>query len=97
MQQCGPSSLTLNQPAYFSLIERYGRRGIPLQIIVSLESIELTPKKSKYFGQGWHLEGQMVSTAESALESVLIMVALLERAHRRHRSLQLLQREHHAE
>ncbi|RXW20319.1 hypothetical protein EST38_g5546 [Candolleomyces aberdarensis] len=54
------SEFTLpNKPSSFSLIERYGRKGIPLQIIVRMESIELTPKKSKYSGGKWHLEGQM--------------------------------------
>lgn len=40
--------------------ELYGRRGRPLQIIVKLANIELTPEKPKYNGGSWHVEGKQV-------------------------------------
>lgn len=49
----------LPQPEKFSLKERYGDK--PLQIIVKLANIELTPEKPEYEGGTWHVEGKMVS------------------------------------
>ncbi|KAJ3524093.1 hypothetical protein NMY22_g11158 [Coprinellus aureogranulatus] len=38
--------------------EYFGKRGRPLQIIVKLANIELTPEKPKYNGGTWHVEGK---------------------------------------
>ncbi|KAJ3513542.1 hypothetical protein NMY22_g15007 [Coprinellus aureogranulatus] len=38
--------------------EFFGKRGRPLQIIVKLANIELTPEKPKYNGGTWHVEGK---------------------------------------
>ena len=42
------------------LREVYGKHGRPLQIIVKLANIELTPEKPKYEGGTWHVEGTLV-------------------------------------
>lgn len=44
-----------------SFKELYGRQGRPLQIIVKLANIELTPDKPKYNGGTWHVEGKQVA------------------------------------
>ncbi|KAG2009579.1 hypothetical protein CC2G_012494 [Coprinopsis cinerea AmutBmut pab1-1] len=53
-------------PAPFSL-KNIGKGGRPLQVIVKLANIELTPEKPRYPGGTWHVEGQLnehiVSTA----------------------------------
>ncbi|KAG2009566.1 hypothetical protein CC2G_012484 [Coprinopsis cinerea AmutBmut pab1-1] len=53
-------------PAPFSLKD-IGKGGRPLQVIVKLANIELTPEKPRYPGGTWHVEGQLnehiVSTA----------------------------------
>lgn len=41
--------------------ELYGQRGRPLQVIVKLANIELTPEKPRYNGWTWHVEGKQVS------------------------------------
>ncbi|KAJ2928107.1 hypothetical protein H1R20_g9003, partial [Candolleomyces eurysporus] len=43
----------------FSLKEVYAKRGRPLQIIVKIENIELTPEKPAYGGRMWHVEGKL--------------------------------------
>lgn len=43
----------------FTMMEKLG--GRPLQVIVKLASIELTPDKPEYGGGSWHVEGMMVS------------------------------------
>ncbi|RXW17917.1 hypothetical protein EST38_g7937 [Candolleomyces aberdarensis] len=45
-------------PKPFSFKELYGKQGRPLQIIVKLANIELTPEKPKYEGGTWHIEGK---------------------------------------
>ncbi|RXW19965.1 hypothetical protein EST38_g5885 [Candolleomyces aberdarensis] len=40
-----------------SLMEKYG--GLPLQVIVKLANIELTPEKPEYEGGMWHVEGKL--------------------------------------
>ncbi|KAF5334509.1 hypothetical protein D9611_013772 [Ephemerocybe angulata] len=47
----------LKVPKDWSLKERHGVRK-PLQIIVKLVNIELTPEKPKYEGGTWHVEGK---------------------------------------
>ena len=42
------------------LKEEYGKKGRPLQIIVKLANIELTPEKPEYPGGVWHVEGKLV-------------------------------------
>ncbi|KAJ2923671.1 hypothetical protein H1R20_g13422, partial [Candolleomyces eurysporus] len=42
-----------------SLRDVYGKRGRPLQIIVKLANIQLTPEKPKYEGGTWHVEGKL--------------------------------------
>lgn len=49
----------LPQPNSFSLKESYGKK--PLQIIVKLANIELTPERPEYEGGTWHVEGKIVS------------------------------------
>ncbi|KAH6909370.1 hypothetical protein BKA70DRAFT_1188541 [Coprinopsis sp. MPI-PUGE-AT-0042] len=46
-------------PEAFSLKEKYGKLGRPLQIIVKLANIELTPDKPEYEGGTWHVEGKL--------------------------------------
>ncbi|KAJ3514899.1 hypothetical protein NMY22_g14595 [Coprinellus aureogranulatus] len=46
----------LHEPLNFR--EYYGKRGRPLQVIVKLANIELTPEKPKYAGGSWHVEGK---------------------------------------
>ncbi|TEB33690.1 hypothetical protein FA13DRAFT_106160 [Coprinellus micaceus] len=41
----------------FTMMEKLG--GRPLQVIVKLASIELTPDKPEYGGGSWHVEGMM--------------------------------------
>ena len=48
----------LHKPLSFK--ELYGRKGRPLQVIVKLANIELTPEKPKYEGGTWHVEGKQV-------------------------------------
>ncbi|RXW18657.1 hypothetical protein EST38_g7193 [Candolleomyces aberdarensis] len=47
-----------NTPRAIDFKEIYGKQGRPLQIIVKLANIELTPEKWKYEGGSWHVEGQ---------------------------------------
>jgi hypothetical protein len=49
----------LQREAPANLREKYGDR--PLQVIVKLANIELTPEKPEYEGGTWHVEGKMVS------------------------------------
>ncbi|KAJ2912666.1 hypothetical protein MD484_g7746, partial [Candolleomyces efflorescens] len=42
-----------------SLKEVYAKRGRPLQIIVKIANIELTPEKPVYGGGTWHVEGKL--------------------------------------
>ncbi|TFK27628.1 hypothetical protein FA15DRAFT_666299 [Coprinopsis marcescibilis] len=48
----------LKQPAPFNLRERFAQLGRPLQVIVKLANIELTPEKPTYDGGSWHVEGK---------------------------------------
>ena len=50
----------LPAPLPLNLRKRYG--GKPLQVIVKLANVELTPEKPEYGGGTWHVEGKMVST-----------------------------------
>jgi Protein of unknown function (DUF4246) len=50
----------LKSPKPFSLKSTFGRLGRPLQVIVKLANIELTPEKPKYNGGSWHVEGKLV-------------------------------------
>lgn len=56
-------------------------RGKNLQVIVKLESIELTPEKQKYPGRSWHVEGRknerIVATACMYLEKENCTTTLL--------------------
>ncbi|KAJ2915427.1 hypothetical protein MD484_g4988, partial [Candolleomyces efflorescens] len=47
-----------HQPKPFSFKDSYGKPGRPLQIIVKLANIELTPENPKYEGGTWHVEGK---------------------------------------
>ncbi|KAJ3550096.1 hypothetical protein NMY22_g630 [Coprinellus aureogranulatus] len=49
----------LEQPEPFSLKAALGNK--PMQVIVKLANIELTPEKPDYKGGTWHVEGKMVS------------------------------------
>ncbi|RXW15494.1 hypothetical protein EST38_g10360 [Candolleomyces aberdarensis] len=42
-----------------NLRDVYGKGGRPLQIIVKLANIQLTPEKPKYEGGTWHVEGKL--------------------------------------
>lgn len=48
-------------PEPYSLKEHFGNLGRPLQVIVKLANIELTPDKPEYEGGTWHVEGKLVS------------------------------------
>jgi Protein of unknown function (DUF4246) len=50
----------LQYPEPFSLKTTFGELGRPLQVIVKLANIELTPEKPKYNGGSWHVEGKLV-------------------------------------
>jgi hypothetical protein len=54
----------LHKPPNFK--DLYGRKGRPLQVIVKLANIELTPEKPKYEGGTWHVEGKQVGQSRSA-------------------------------
>ncbi|TFK17404.1 hypothetical protein FA15DRAFT_605121 [Coprinopsis marcescibilis] len=43
----------------FDLKDRFAELGRPLQVIVKLANIELTPENPKYEGGTWHLEGKL--------------------------------------
>ncbi|TFK17408.1 hypothetical protein FA15DRAFT_761079 [Coprinopsis marcescibilis] len=43
----------------FDLTDRFSELGRPLQIIVKLANIELTPENPNYEGGTWHLEGKL--------------------------------------
>jgi hypothetical protein len=45
-------------PKTINFAELYGKQGRPLQVIVKLANIELTPEKPSYEGGSWHVEGQ---------------------------------------
>ncbi|KAJ2936892.1 hypothetical protein H1R20_g204, partial [Candolleomyces eurysporus] len=45
-------------PKAINFAELYGKQGRPLQVIVKLANIELTPEKPSYEGGSWHVEGQ---------------------------------------
>jgi Protein of unknown function (DUF4246) len=47
-------------PPPFSLREHVGKDGRPLQVIVKLANIHLTPEKPDYEGGTWHVEGKLV-------------------------------------
>ena len=47
-------------PTPLNFKELYGEEGRPLQIIVKLANIELTPEKPRYGGGTWHVEGKQV-------------------------------------
>jgi Protein of unknown function (DUF4246) len=44
----------------FSLRDKLGGSGRPLQVIVKLANIVLTPDKPEYAGGTWHVEGKLV-------------------------------------
>jgi Protein of unknown function (DUF4246) len=44
----------------FSLKDKLGRIGRPLQVIVKLANIMLTSDKPEYAGGTWHVEGKLV-------------------------------------
>ncbi|KAJ2912992.1 hypothetical protein MD484_g7417, partial [Candolleomyces efflorescens] len=46
------------KPKALDFTKLYGKQGRPLQVIVKLANIELTPEKSSYEGGSWHIEGQ---------------------------------------
>ena len=62
-----PEPGTFEPPSYIptdprDLVDlRKDYEGTPLQIIVKLANIHLTPQKPEYKGGKWHVEGQMVS------------------------------------
>jgi hypothetical protein len=62
-----PEPGTFEPPSYIptdprDLVDlRKDYEGKPLQIIVKLANIHLTPQKPEYKGGKWHVEGQMVS------------------------------------
>jgi hypothetical protein len=47
-----------NTPSAINFKELYGKQGRPLQVIVKLANIELTPENPRYGGGSWHVEGQ---------------------------------------
>ncbi|KAJ2919064.1 hypothetical protein MD484_g1331, partial [Candolleomyces efflorescens] len=47
-----------NTPSAIDFKELYGKQGRPLQVIVKLANIELTPENPRYEGGSWHVEGQ---------------------------------------
>ncbi|KAH6891808.1 hypothetical protein BKA70DRAFT_1571941 [Coprinopsis sp. MPI-PUGE-AT-0042] len=51
----------LVRPAPFSLRQHVAKDGRPLQVIVKLANIHLTPEKPEYEGGTWHVEGKLVS------------------------------------
>jgi Protein of unknown function (DUF4246) len=55
----------------FSLKERLGRSGRPLQVIVKLVNIMLTPDKPEYAGGTWHVEGKLVGGFVPSVSSSL--------------------------
>lgn len=57
----------LAAPKPISFKELYGKTKRPLQIIVKLANIELTPEKPKYAGGAWHVEGKQVRPTSSLL------------------------------
>ncbi|KAH6912099.1 hypothetical protein BKA70DRAFT_1535253 [Coprinopsis sp. MPI-PUGE-AT-0042] len=52
-----PDSFRAPEPLL--LKDAFGKLGRPLQIIVKLANIELTPEKPKYEGGSWHVEGKL--------------------------------------
>lgn len=50
----------LKAPRAIKFKQMYGRQGRPLQVVVKLESVELSPKRNKYPGRVWHLAGKQV-------------------------------------
>ena len=54
-----PSKLSKYETLSFK--DLYASKGRPLQIIVKLANIELTPDKPSYDGGSWHVEGKLVS------------------------------------
>lgn len=63
-----------------------------LQVIVKLETVELTPEEPELEQETWHLEGQCVRF--SVLSFVCLVLIASERAHLRHCSLLLRDGEH---
>lgn len=53
------------EPIPFQLKEKFASLGRPLQVIVKLANIELTPEKPDYEGGSWHIEGKLVSVKPS--------------------------------
>ncbi|KAH6903211.1 hypothetical protein BKA70DRAFT_1514913 [Coprinopsis sp. MPI-PUGE-AT-0042] len=49
----------LVRPAPFSLRQHVAKDGRPLQVIVKLANIHLTPEKPEYEGGTWHVEGKL--------------------------------------
>lgn len=49
--------------------------GKPLQIIVKLANIELTPERPEYGGGTWHVEGMMVSLLRTSLKVTQVNAA----------------------
>jgi Protein of unknown function (DUF4246) len=78
----------LESPEPYSLKEQFGNLGRPLQVIVKLANIELTPEKPDYEGGTWHVEGKLVST--SPTRALILINAMTERAYRRDSPLLLL-------
>lgn len=52
-----PSVFDKGMPKPLNFRELYGKVGKPLQAIVKLFSIELTPENTQYEGEPWHIEG----------------------------------------
>ncbi|TFK24949.1 hypothetical protein FA15DRAFT_618654 [Coprinopsis marcescibilis] len=52
-------SANVKQLSPLSLKERFATLGRPLQVIVKLANIELTPEKPSYQGGTWHVEGKL--------------------------------------
>jgi Protein of unknown function (DUF4246) len=63
----------IKAPDAFSLKGTFGKLGRPLQIIVKLANIELTPEKPVYEGGSWHIEGKRVRVLPNPfLDRILI-------------------------
>lgn len=83
----------LEEPEAWDLKKDLGKR--PLQVIVKLANIELSPEKPEYGGGTWHVEGQLVSILEPFFYQAISLTRMTERSHLRNSHILLLVREHH--
>ncbi|KAJ3535176.1 hypothetical protein NMY22_g6606 [Coprinellus aureogranulatus] len=74
-------SENIRTPSAISFKHMYGRRGRPLQVVVKLESIELSPKRNKYPGRVWHLAGKQVSFLANGSKIKAILTTYYQNEH----------------